>query len=225
MKEKKKKRIPCIIYTRVLSRKHANEGAGLASQERTCRDYAEKQGYEVVDVVTDIISGTKADRPGMKAVLDYLREHRSEPCVVVVDDISRFARDVSIHASLRDKIMASGAKIESPKQKFGEDAAGRFIEILMAAVAEHAGAHNAEQSRRRTLARLHAGFWVFSAPLGYQYVSAPGGGKRLVHSEPLAGIIQEALQGFADGRFQSQAEVKRFLESKPDFPRSYNGIE
>ena len=40
-----------------------------------------------------------------------------------------------------------------------------------------------------------------------------------MHDEPLASIVREALESYAMGRFRSQAEVKRFLESKPDFPK------
>ena len=215
----------CLIYARVSSAKQTSDGAGLSSQERSCREYADRNDYEVVDVFTDVISGRFADRPGMNALLAYLREADTANCVVVVDDISRFARDVSAHATLRDKITASGATIESPNQKFGDDAGSRFIEIIMAAIAEHDRMKNAEQSHRRTIARLQNGYWVFHAPLGYRYAKAPGGGKQLHVDEPLATIIREALEGFSVGRFQTKAQVKRFLEKKPEFPKSYRGTE
>ena len=161
----------------------------------------------------------------MNALLVFLRQVSSEDYIVVVDDISRFARDVSTHATLRDKITASGAKIESPNQKFGDDAGGRFIETIMAAIAEHDRLKNAEQSHSRTIARLQNGYWVFHAPFGYKYEKAPGGGKRLAIDEPIATIVKDALEGFAAGRFQSQAEVKRFLDTKPEFPKSYRETE
>ncbi len=215
----------CIIYARVSSNKQTSDGAGLSSQEQSCREYAARNDYEVVEIFSDVISGRYADRPGMNSLLAYLRLKGTKEHVVVVDDISRFARDVSTHATLRDEIIANGAKIESPNQKFGEDAGGRFIETIMAAIAEHAGAQNAEQSRRRTIARLQNGYWVFHAPIGYQYVKASGGGKMLVPNQPLAGIVKEALEGFAAGRFQSQSEVRRFLDTKNEFPKSYLGTE
>ena len=66
---------------------------------------------------------------------------------------------------------------------------------------------------------LESGYWVFHAPVGYRYVQArSGGGKVLVHDEQLAQVVRDALEGFATGRFSSQAEVARFLESNPLFP-------
>jgi len=41
----------------------------------------------------------------------------------------------------------------------------------------------------------------------------------LVRDEPLTGLIQEAFEGFASGRFAAQVEVKRFFEAQPAFPR------
>ncbi len=52
------------------------------------------------------------------------------------------------------------------------------------------------------------GCWVFRASIGYKYERVAGHGNMLVRDEPLASIIQEALQGFASGHFETQAEVK-----------------
>ena len=64
------------------------------------------------------------------------------------------------------------------------------------------------------------GYWVFSAPVGYVFEKQPSHGNILVRDEPVASIIAEALEGYACGRLESKVEVKRFLESKPEFPKS-----
>jgi hypothetical protein len=55
------------------------------------------------------------------------------------------------------------------------------------------------------------------------YEKASGHGKILVRDEPLASVLKEALEGYASGRFQIQAEVKRFLETHPEFPKGCYG--
>jgi hypothetical protein len=67
------------------------------------------------------------------------------------------------------------------------------------------------------------GYWVHFAPIGYKYASKPGHGKVLVRNEPLAGIVAEGLEGYASGRFQLRAEVKRFFEQFPEFPKNAKG--
>jgi hypothetical protein len=68
-------------------------------------------------------------------------------------------------------------------------------------------------------ARTMNGYWCFQALVGYKYERIDGHGKMLVRDEPVASLIQEALEGFAVGRFETQVEVKRFLESQPAFPK------
>jgi site-specific DNA recombinase len=64
------------------------------------------------------------------------------------------------------------------------------------------------------------GYSVFSAPVGYRYERRDGHGKLLVRVEPVASIIKGAMEGYASGRFESMAEVKRYLESQPAFPKT-----
>ena len=215
----------CVIYCRVSSTKQTSDGAGLTSQEQSCREYAERCGYDILDVFTDVISGKYAMRPGMNALIAYLKTEKAHEYVVVFDDVSRLARDVGAYTELRGKITSLGAILESPKQKFGEDSNSRLIGNIMMSVASHGRENNAEQSHSRSIARMKTGYWVFRAPPGYRYEKARGGGKALVRDDPIASILAEALNGFATGRFQSQAEVKRFLDAKPEFPKDYRGTE
>ena len=64
---------------------------------------------------------------------------------------------------------------------------------------------------------------MFAKPIGYSYRMVKGRGRMLFRNEPYATIIAEALDGFASGRFGSQAEVVRFLEAQPEYPKDRNG--
>ena len=44
----------------------------------------------------------------------------------------------------------------------------------------------------------------------------------LIRNEPIASYVQEALEGYASGRYSSQMEVKRYLETCPEFPKTKN---
>lgn len=103
----------------------------------------------------------------------------------------------------------AGGELESPSIEFCDDSDSRLIEHLLASVSQHQREKNKEQTRNRMRARAMNGFWVFHAPPGYRYRQAEGGGKILVRDEPSASRIKEALEGFASGRFQTQAEVIR----------------
>ncbi len=213
-----------VIYCRVSSPAQVRRGHGLESQETRCRDYAKRQGYDVVDVFHDEgISGGLIERQGMQAMLSFLEDNRHDGCVVIIDDISRLARDIKAHIDLRSAINDAGGKLESPSIEFGEDSDSILIENLLASVSQHQRQKNAEQVKNRMKARVHNGYWLFSPVMGYKYANVEGHGKMLVKDEPNASIVKEALEGYASGRFESCAEIQRFLEKHPTVPRLKNG--
>ncbi|MBK9948602.1 MAG: recombinase family protein [Nitrospira sp.] len=214
-----------VIYCRVSSLKQVSEGTGLASQETRYREFAGHKKYEVVQVFHDEgVTGSLLDRPKIKELLAFLNQHkRKQQHVVIIDDISRLARDIETHIKLRSAIRNAGGKLESPSIEFGEDSDSRLVEHLLASVAAHQREKNTEQVTNRMRARMMNGYWVFQAPMGYRYEKKAGHGKILVRDEPLASIMAEAMEGYASGRFETKSEVKRFLESQPLYPKSRSG--
>lgn len=210
-----------VIYCRVSGAKQVREGDGLGSQQSRCNEYADFRGYDVVNVFTDDISGKATSRVGMQSMLGFLHMNASKghEIVVIIDDISRLARGLNAHLELRQLLIKAGGKLESPSIEFGEDSDSTLVENLLASVAQHQREKNGEQTSNRMRGRLMNGYWVFKAPIGYKYERRSGHGKVLVRNEPVASYIQEAMEGYASGRFESQAEVRRFLEGIPAFPR------
>ncbi len=214
-----------ILYSRVSSRAQENDGHGLESQETRCRQYAEARGYEVVAVFPDTISGGGdfMKRAGMVALLSFIDAQPGEHFVVIFDDLKRFARDTRFHLDLRDAFRSRGATIECLNFKFDESPEGEFIETIMAAQGALERKQNGRQVAQKMRARMQNGYWIHDAPIGYRYQTIKGRGKMLIANPPFVAIIQEAFEGYASGRFQTQAEVKRFFESFPDFPRNKHG--
>lgn len=215
---------PAVIYCRVSSAKQTTRGDGLSSQETRCREFAKYRSYDVAQVFKDDVSGGVVGRPGMKAMLAHLRANRKRQHVVIIDDISRLARGLEAHLKLRAEIASAGGVLESPSVEFGEDSDSQLVEHLLASVSQHQRQKNGEQTMNRMRSRALNGYWVFQAPVGYEYVRAPGGGKMLAPKEPLASIIREALEGYASGRLDCRAAVKRFLEAHPEFPTCSRGV-
>ncbi len=209
-----------VIYCRVSSAKQTSKGDGLNSQQTRCREYAKLMKYEVVEVFSDDITGALATRPAMKSMLAYLRKRKTNPHIVIIDDISRLARSIEAHLQLRSDIDRASGILKSPSVDFGDDSDSVLVENLLASVSQHQRQKNAEQTVNRMRARSMNGYWVFRKPVGYRFEQVRGRGKVLVRDEPAASILQEALEGFASGRFDSQVEIKRFLDTHPDFPKN-----
>lgn len=214
-----------VIYCRVSSAEQVKNGHGLSSQETRCREFAKYRKLEVIEVFNEEgISGGLIDRPAMKRMLAMLRRHPQEQIVVLIDDISRLARDLKAHIELRVAIQQAGGVLQSPSIEFGEDSDSQLVENMLASVSQHQRQKNAEQVKHRMRSRMMKGYWFLKAPRGYKIEKVPGHGKMMVRHEPLATIVQNALEGFATDRFSAMVEVQAYLEMQPDFPKDRKGI-
>ncbi|MEM6758327.1 MAG: recombinase family protein [Pseudomonadota bacterium] len=137
------------------------------------------------------------------------------------DDLKRFARDTVFHIKLRQEFHSRGARVECLNFRIENTPEGRFSETIVAAQGELEREQNKRQTVQKMQARVEKGYWVFCAPMGLRYGKVAGHGKLLVRKEPVASIIQEAMEGFASGRFETQVKVKRFLEVQPAFPKDH----
>ncbi|WP_127598253.1 recombinase family protein [Nitratireductor alexandrii] len=214
-----------VIYCRVSSTKQAKQGHGLDSQELRCRQHADSMGYHVEAVFPDDVSGGGdfMKRPGMVALLSYLDAQPNKDYIVIFDDLKRFARDTEFHIRLRRAFKSRGARIECLSFKFEDTPEGKFIETVLAAQGELEREQNGRQVVQKMRARVLSGYWCFAPVTGYRYDTVAGHGKMLVRKEPEASIVTEVFQSYASRRLESLAEVKRFLEDQPTFPRSRNG--
>ena len=61
--------LKCIIYCRVSTEKQ-EERDSLANQIERCKGYAIGRGFKILDIITDVESGSNNNRPG------YLRLKR-----------------------------------------------------------------------------------------------------------------------------------------------------
>ncbi|MEM1051944.1 MAG: recombinase family protein [Pseudomonadota bacterium] len=167
------------------------EGSGLASQEHRCREYARSKGYDMLEVFPDDASGAGdfMKRPGMVKLLEFLDKGSHEQMIVIFDDLKRFARDTIFHFKLRQTLSQYNAVPECLNFRFEDTPEGEFVETVFAAQGQLERLQNRRQTVPKMKARLEQCYWVFHAPVGY-----------------------------ASGRLQSQADVKRFLETHPTFP-------
>ena len=113
-----------IGYARV-STDEQNE----ARQLESFTDYSEK----ITKIFTDKMSGKDANRPQLKAMLDYVREGD----VVVVSDFSRLARSTTDMLQIVKELTDKGVALVSIKEKVDTDTPqGRFMLTIFAALAE-----------------------------------------------------------------------------------------
>ena len=81
-----------ILYARVSTDEQARSGYSLAQQIEALKDYAGREGYEILEEVVDPgQSGASLERPGMDRVRDLVSA--GSVAVVLAQDRDRFARE------------------------------------------------------------------------------------------------------------------------------------
>ena len=212
-----------VIYARVSTHKQSKEANGLTSQIHNCQEFANRSGLQVVATFSDDISGKEIDRPGMTDMLNFLRAAPNGSCAVLVDDISRFSRNLFGHLLLRQKVEEVGGVLMSPSGQFGNDPHTKLSENMQAMVAEHMRESNAIQTRNRQRAHVLQGHWLWGLPPGYKHAGEKNS-KYIARDEPAASIMQQVLHDYAAGTLETQEEVRRVLNDNPRFPKGKSGV-
>jgi site-specific DNA recombinase len=221
----KKKVDAALLYVRVSSKRQEDDGDGTGSQEHLCRRHAAQLGVPVEKVFYDSRSGFHdfVTRPGIVGALKHIKANRSKSYIVIFDDLKRLARRTRYYWELRDTFDEYGAVVASPNFKFDNTPHGRHHETITVSHGELEREENRLQVIQKMTARVERGYFVTRAPIGYRYIKVKGEGARLIPDETFAPIVREALEGFASRRFEIQAEVQRFLQDHPEWPRDKTG--
>ena len=73
--------IKAVVYSRVSTDSQERDGTSLDTQERACVEYAEAQGWPVVECIRDTTTGASLDRPGIERVRQMLRQGAADVAV------------------------------------------------------------------------------------------------------------------------------------------------
>ena len=91
-----------ILYTRVSTDEQARSGYSLAQQLEALREYARREGYEVLEEVADPgQSGASLERPGMDRVRDLVAA--GGVSAVLAQDRDRLSREPAYLYLLREE--------------------------------------------------------------------------------------------------------------------------
>lgn len=199
------------IYARYSS--EGQRATSIEDQERNCRRRADSEGWTVAHVYADAaMSGAKADRPQYQAMLAAALA--GEFGILIVDDLSRFARDSVEQESTIRRLEFQGLRIvavsdgydsatSSSVRKVHRGVKGLMNELFLEDLA-------AKVHRGQTGQALK-GRWNGGRPYGYRLVPVRDPLQRDPYGEPLrigttlevdaeqAEIVREIFQRSADG--------------------------
>jgi site-specific DNA recombinase len=157
-----------VIYCRV-STKEQVDNYSLGDQERICRDFCAREGYEVDRVFHERGESAKTERrTELRAMVKHLASGRRKVQAVVVLDCKRFSREVAAHYRIKAELAAHGAVVHFATEAGIDDTkTGRLMETIFAGMAEFDNADRTDKTVTGMKSAIAAGRWPWKAPLGY----------------------------------------------------------
>jgi len=135
------KEVRAVIYARV----SPSQRGDLEGQVQYLRQYCSSRGYRVVDMLSDVASGLKADRKGLLRLLEYVTNRQVDVVVVTYRDrLTRFGLEY-----LEYFFRQYGVRVEAALGDEPRDSHQELVEDMVEVVSSLAGRLYGVRSRRR----------------------------------------------------------------------------
>jgi site-specific DNA recombinase len=202
-----------ILYARVSTDEQARSGYSLSQQLEALREYAAREGYEILDQVTDPgKSGATLDRPGLDQVRDLVAA--GGVWAVLAQDRDRFAREPAYLWILRKELSEHGCKLRALNDCGDDSAEGMLTDGILDQVAKYERAKVAERTRRGLLQKAREGKVIKGpkANFGFRFNETDD---VLVIYEPEMRIVEKIFSMAASGMGPKAMQTRLYAEGIP----------
>ena len=158
-----------ILYARVSTDEQARSGYSLAQQIEALREYATREGYEVIEKVEDRgQSGASLERPGMDRIRDLVAA--GGVAVVLAQDADRITRDPIHRAFLDEEMERFGTRLMA-LDDWGDDShEGELLRYMKGWVSKGERLKTMERTRRGKQRKAQEGKIIATrAAFGFDY--------------------------------------------------------
>lgn len=196
-----------VIYCRVSTKEQVDEGNSLVTQEKHCKDYALKNSYDIAEVFIEQGESAKtAQRTELQRLLSYCADKKNQVSAVISYKIDRISRNTDDYSQIRILLKRYGVEIKSTSEYFENTPAGRFMENIIANVAQFDNDVRSERCAGGMKEAMRSGRYVWCAPIGYDNCRVNG--KCTIAQNELAELVQKTFKLVAQN-IVSIEEVRR----------------
>src|SRR5215213_4217339 len=202
-----------ILYARVSTEEQARSGYSLAQQLEALREYAAREGYEILEEVQDPgQSGANLERPGMDRVRDIVAA--GGVSVVLAQDRDRFSREPAYHYLLKREFEEHGTKIRALNDRGDDSPEGELTDGILDQLAKYEKVKIAERTRRGKLRKAREGRVICGATptYGFRYNQTRDG---LLINEPEMTVVEKIFRLVADGVAVRAVQARLYTEGVP----------
>ena len=203
-----------FIYCRVSTEEQAETGHSLETQEKFCRQFAQRNDYKIAGIFRDEgKSGTNLDRPAIKELLSRVQKEGSIDAVIV-QETDRLARNTRDHLTVRALLEKSKVKFISAAQPMLDDSPeGKMIDTIIASVNQFQSDINSRKISKGMQEKFDSGYWPGRAPLGYLNKTSRNDRRTIIPDPNTWPFVEEGFKLYLTGHY-SAMEVADILYEK-----------
>lgn len=196
-----------VIYARVSSKEQEKEGFSIPAQLKLLKEYALKNGFQIIEEYSDAETAKKAGRTNYNKMLEYLKAN-PEVKTILVEKTDRLYRNFKDYITLEDydlevHLVKEGAVIS--KNSKSHD---KFIHGIKVLMAKNYIDNLSEEIKKGLKEGLEQGYWPFNPPYGYKR----GEQKSLYIDKARVLFVQRAFQLFSTGNYSLNKLIDKLFE-------------
>lgn len=200
-----------VIYARVSSREQEHEGFSIPAQLKLLKEYALKNGFQIVQEYSDAETAKKAGRTNYNAMLEYLKAN-PEVKTVLVEKTDRLYRNFKDYVTLEDYDLEVHLVKEGSIISKNSKSHDKFIHGIKVLMAKNYIDNLSEEISKGLHEGLEQGYWPFQPPYGY----LRGAKKSLIIDKSRILFVRRAFELFATGKYS----LKECLGDEQEYHKS-----
>lgn len=191
----------CLLYARVSTDKQAQKDLSIPAQIAAMKGYIKTNGWKIAGhFVDEGESARTADRPELKNLLQYCKDHK-DVNVVLVHKIDRLARNLVDYATIKAILKQRGIRLVSVSEPFDDNPVGHLLENIIASISEWYSANLGEEIKKASFAKLNKGEWPHKPPIGYRSIKDENNRVKHVPDSEASALVLQAFQLFSTGNY------------------------
>ena len=190
-----------VLYARVSGDDRGKDGRNLDGQLDMCREYAHKNGWQVVAELAEDdrgASGASFELAQLNRVLEMAQAEEFN--ILVTREIDRLSRNLAKQLIVEERLKRAGVVIEYVLGDYPDTPEGRLNKHIRATIAEYEREKIKERMVRGRQLKAKAGHVLTHGRAPYGYRPDEVAGKRtLTVYEPEARIVRLIFQWYTEG--------------------------
>ncbi len=210
-----------VIYIRVSTEEQAKHGFSIETQLKTCQEFAERQGYTIVQTfIEEGKSAKDLNRNEVQKMIKFCNNSKNAIKAIIVWRIDRLSRfNVDYHGVIRPMLIQRGITLLSATEANANGIEGDYMRNIMMCNAEYELSLIRFRTKENMKTIASRGIMPCKAPIGYLNLRSADNKGIIEIDKTTAPYIKRAFELYATGMYSyktlgEQLRTEGFIHPK-----------